>query len=265
MGRGYNMIKVEAENFYLDPDVKVTNQERLSLDVYFKVLTFLDDEEGVEVDNPDIEIQDDSAIIATLNAKVYDDKWVDYDYAADADGAHMHIFHEAVAPIERNSISHSDFRKRDGELNGKHMVWGRVAVIDNNFHALRVDKSVWNSEEIRGLFTEIEGFLVDILNTDFIVLDLKQISLDAVKTSPGLLLMTDSLKLKRLETEDQLTTLNHELEVYLLSQGFIYTGNKNYMVKKYDSLYSYKTKAKNNNRSIRRVLKSFYDISTDRS
>lgn len=257
------MVKVEADFLSLDSTVQVVEDQGLSLDVIFKINAFLADEEdenGKELENPDAEIVDDSAVVGEVDVKVYDEKWVDYWYAADADGAHMHIFVEAVCSVVKENVSPKVFHKNDGEIDGKHMVWGRVAVLDNNFHSLNLDKACWDKENATNLFLGIEDFLVDMMNVDFIVLDLFHYSYESAINNPGFLLLTDSDSLKSMEEEDQFLQLKNELEKELLSQGFIYSGDKKekrYMIKKYDHSYTYKTKSKNNNRTTKEVLKSF--------
>lgn len=266
------MKKIDKECISLDNNVEIINEERLSLDVVFRVTSYIEGDAATEdvIENEDsnfvwldesIEtIDDEFAVVGKTDVKVYDDKWVDFFYAADSDGAHTDIFGVVVEPVVKNSVTKTIFKKNDGMVKGKHMVWGRVAVMDTNFHSFDLDKKCWNKEIAKEVFSEMEDYLVDILNIDFLVLDLNFRNIDTIKTNPGLLLLGDTEKLLTLQNENDLQELKMEVYGGLSDLGFIpaaSSNNVNYMIKKYDSNFSYQTDSKNNDRKIRGVLKSF--------
>lgn len=51
-----------------------------------------------------MEIKDDITVVVISKVKIYDDKWVDFYYAADPDGAHTDIFGTVVVPIEKEQL-----------------------------------------------------------------------------------------------------------------------------------------------------------------
>ncbi|MFP3728922.1 hypothetical protein U8V72_27420 [Priestia filamentosa] len=248
------MIKIDRDSIFLDSDVEITNQEGLSIDVLFKATALIeayDENDEIESEvlelvkiNDSIDIEDNLAIVGKTSVKIYDDKWTDYLYAADADGAHMDIFGPVVKSVDRESVTPTFFKKNDGMIEGKHMVWGRVAIIDTNFHAFTLNKECWNKETSKKVFLAIEDYLVDILNIDFLLLDLNFFDTDIIKTNPSLLLLGDTEKILTLQNESGLHKLQKEAYLELLELGFISasdSNNMNYMIKNYNDSFSYKT------------------------
>lgn len=120
--------EIENDDFVLlSSEVQIHNDEDISLDVIFQFHTYINDE---------------SSNVGGINVKVYDEKWCDMLYAADADGAHEHIFSSVVKQIKKN-IPKLDFGNVDDNYDGERFqVWGRVAVMDCNFHAFQLDKNI---------------------------------------------------------------------------------------------------------------------------
>lgn len=231
------MLKEEVNEYVqIGYQVKIIDQEGLSIDVLIPLERF-SDEEGECVE------------IGSVNVKVFDDKWSEFCYAADADGGHMHIFEDVVAqisPEEVNEIESEyaeaeeqgyllDQDEIDYDKDGKRKVWGRVAIIDNAHHAFNIEKNFWSQVATKKLFKQVEHYLVSIMNVDFIVLDINHSSVEMIKSNPSLSLLADTEKLLEVYGDYDYKEIREEVEEYLFEYGYMRAGidsDCNYLVKK---------------------------------
>lgn len=119
-------------------------------------------------------------------------------------------------PIEKESVTQQTFNKNDGMIKGKHMVWGRVAIIDTNFYPFKFTRECWNKETAKAFLIDLEEYLVDILNIDFLLLDLNYSSIDSIKQNPSLLLLGYTEKILTLQNDHDLQELKKEAYAELL-------------------------------------------------
>lgn len=218
------LIKEEIDTIGINisSEVKIHDQEGLSIDVFIPFQSYSEEME-------------DLVEIGSVNVKVFDERWSDYWYASDADGAHMHIFGNVVKQVSREEaneiidvLGQQAFTNEDVEyVDGKRKVWGRVAVIDTNHHAFNLQKEFWHEEVAQKLFKQTEDYLLNVMNVDFIVLDLNHLSIEDAKGSPSLLLLSNSESLINMDSNYDFNKVKEDVEEYLSDKGYSPSGDDN--------------------------------------
>lgn len=214
--------EIDTIGINISNEVKIHDQEGLSVDVFIPFQSYSEEVE-------------DLVEIGSVNVKVFDERWSDFWYASDADGAHMHIFGNVVKQVSReeaneiiDAIRKRAFSNEDIEyVDGKRKVWGRVAVIDTNHHAFNLQKEFWHQEVVQKLFKQVEDYLLNVINVDFIVLDLNHDSMEYAKSSPSLLLLSNPEAITQIDSNYDYDKVKEDIEDYLSDKGYSASGDDN--------------------------------------